>query len=282
MTHLITLSWTTAAGVTTSFVRANGYIVGQDPLGLDITPQAILTEPYVNSDGSVLVKQRQDVRPVLLPLNLEHPTRVQTRINELARMIMAGPGRLTWADDTGVSRYLRDVVYEAGFTGDGDRGQSEFASVVLSLLALDPWWYGADISTALTLPAPAGFSAGVPFSSAAVSFDGTTATALSVTGDAPMDPVFTIAGPFTALRIAHGSSSWELARPIPAGTTVVVDHRLGVTRGPRTTALNVVDWSLLTPASEMFRVTPGASSVFLEGIGSGTISLTYAPRYFTP
>jgi hypothetical protein len=140
------------------------------------------------------------------------------------------------------------------------------------------------VVSALTLGAPTPFNAAIPFSDLGTPFNGGTPVAITVQGHGATPPTFTVTGPFSDLTISHGGKAWSLAAPLAAGRTLVVVHRLGgtVQRGPRLTADNVTNWSLLTATSSMWLLNPGTSTIAVGGTGTGTISMSYEPRWWVP
>ena len=102
--------------------------------------------------------------------------------------------------------------------------------MALSLLALDPWWYGQTQSAAIGIASPTAFDAAIPFDDA-IPFDGGAATVVTVDGDEAAFPVFSVVGPFTTLAVSDGTSTWELAAALGSGETLLIDSR-PASRGP--------------------------------------------------
>lgn len=275
------LTWIDASGVETELIPTNGFRVLQDPSGLGVPSPTLTVEDFVAFDGSALVSARRAARGIVLPLEVTHPTRVMTRLASLARMVAAG-GSLRWDDGVNV-RTLTGLVYEGGLTGDGDPTQDAL-TVTLSLVAMDPWWYGDEVTESLTVTATTGFSAAVSFGSASVPFNGGGVDVLSVPGDTEAFPVVTVVGPFDELTVGiAGGLDWSLASPLAAGYTLVMDSRPG-RAGPRLNG-GAVDWSLLTPTSRRWLLPVGSASVVVGAVGSSggsSVELTYEPRYLTP
>ncbi len=274
----VTLTIVDATGAETALLPASGYRVLQDPLGFDVPPPLLTIDDYVGADGGALVESRRGPRPIVLPLDVSHPTRVQSRIRELA-VLLAGPVSLRWSDGT-VDRTLRSVVYEAGLSGDGDVDQAR--TVVLSLLALDPWWYGEQASAALPIAAPTAFNAAVPFN-AAIPFNGGASTSVSIAGDLPAFPVIDVYGPADQVTIGCAGAEWQTAVALVAGDVLTIDTRPG-RRGPRLNGAGV-DWSLLTEASRLWTLPPGTTSVVVGTVGATVdtnIVMAWEPRFICP
>lgn len=282
----MTLSWIGSDGYTATFDGSSGIEIAAGVLGIDAPPVELSTSPYLSADGSVLVKQRRGIRRLVLPLLFvgEAPTGARAVMAELLRSLVAG-GTLRY---TGANtRDLRDVYYESG-AGQGNRLQDGGVFVddvyPISLLAMDPWWYGE--SSVLVL----NFGTEVPFDDASVTFDasigfdGTDTNPVIISGDAEAFPITTIDGPFTTLQVGiAGGLTFELAAPLAAGDRIVVDTRPG-NRGPRRNGGDV-DWSLLTPESRLWTL-PIGSSVLNAGAtgdtGASLIEVAWQQRFLTP
>jgi hypothetical protein len=230
-----------------------------------------------------LVKSRRTVRPIILPLMLTDPTRVQTKVASIAAALV-GPSTITISDGT-VTRSLLNVIYEAGLEGVRSRemaGQT-WRKFAVSLLALDPWWYGASTSVQLTFAAAVAFDAAITFNNA-IGFDGSDANPVTVSGYATAFPTTTITGPFTTLQVGvAGGQTFTLAAALAAGSTIIVDTKPG-NRGPRLNA-GAIDWSLLTPASRLWELPVGSS--VLNAAATGTtgasiVEVAWRERWLTP
>lgn len=276
-----TLTWTDADGATTDLVRSQGLLIERGPIGLDTPPVDNILSPFIVGDGSALTNRRRTPRQIILPFHLEHGTRVQTRVAQLARMLQ-GPGTLTWSDATN-TRTLKRVIYDAGLGGDLSKPASPvWRKAIVSLLALDPWWYGPTESQSLTIAAPTAFDAAIPFDSA-IPFDGGASSSISIDGDAEAYPVFTVTGPADTLVVTDGVLAWQLAAALGAGQTLIVDTRPG-TRGPRLST-GSVDWSLLTGASRLWSLSTSTTSITASVTGSTgatSVIVQWEPRWLTP
>lgn len=274
------MTWTAANGTATVISDGSaGITLRADPIGLEAPNPSNNVDDYIAFDGGVLVNRRRPVRSVALGLYLEHATRVETVVAQVASMLQ-GPGELEWADGVN-TRSLRQVIYEGGLDGSGDVNLLQ-RSMVVSLLALDPWWYGPADSTALSVASPTAFDAAISFD-AVIPFDGGASSPVTVTGDTDAYPVITVTGPATTLTVGSGGLDWSINVALIAGDVLVVDHRPG-SRGPRKNG-GLVDWSLLTQASRLFTLAPGVTSVISGSTGSSgatTITLEYEPRFLTP
>jgi hypothetical protein len=219
------------------------------------------------------------VRSIALGLYLEHATRVETVTAALAKTIQ-GPGQLRWADEVN-TRTLRQVIYEAGIDGSGDRNLLQ-RSLVVSLIALDPYWHGPDQSSTLSVAAPTASNAAIS-SNSAIPSDGGGSVASLVLGDVETYPVFSIQGPATTLVVGSGGLSWAIASPLGISDMLIVDHR-PESRGPRLNG-GPVNWALLIPAARLFPLQQGLTTIITGATGTGAstaLIMSYDGRYLTP
>jgi len=273
------LTWTGANGTATVLDGSAGIRALHAPIGLESASPQNTIDDYVAFDGAVLTNRRRSTRSVAVKLHLTHATRVETVVAQVAAMFQ-GPGTLQWADGVN-TRTLKQVVYEAGIDGSGDVTPT-MRVVVVSLIALDPWWYGPTESQGLSSGTSTTFDASIAFD-AFMPFDGGGSGSSVVTGDTGAYPVVTVTGPATTLTVGAGGLFWSIASPLLAGDVLVVDHRPG-SRGP---VLNggVVDWSLLSEASRLWLLPQGTVSVISGTTGSSgstSITLTWQTRWLTP
>lgn len=273
------LTWVDANGASTVLDGSAGIYWGKGPIGLQAPGPSNIIDDYTTFDGGVLVNRRRSTRGFVLPIYLKHATRVQTLMSQLATMLQ-GPGKLQYADGTD-TRELRQVIYEAGIDGSGTANKLQ-RLLAVSMLALDPWWYGPANSQALSTSAVTAFDAAIAFDSA-IPFDGGVGAGVTVLGDAEAYPVITVQGPATSLTVSCGGLSWSIAVALSASDVLVVDHRPG-SRGPRLNG-GAIDWSLLSEASRLWTLPIGATSV-ISGIvgatGATSIVMSWEPRYLTP
>ncbi len=280
------LTWIEADGTSTALTEANGVDVRTGAVGLDVPPVDLRTSPRMSADGSTLVRRRRPARQVALPIYFEHASRVRSVIGQAAAFFQ-GPGTLRYADDVNV-RDLLDVYYDGGLAGDdsmerGVGGKWRFA--VVSLRALDPWWYGQTETVAVAYT-----GSEIPFDDASTTFDaaapfnGGPSTGVTVNGDAEAFPVVTIDGPFTTCQVGlAGGQTFALDAALADGDTITVDTRPG-SRGPRRNN-GAVDWSLLTAVSRLWTLPVGSSVLYVSATGDGgnsNVELSYRERWLTP
>lgn len=279
---MITLTWTDSAGVATVLSGDYGYDVKAGVSGVSEPPPVVnVIAEYVSFDGAALVNRRRAARPLVLPVKVTHTSRPQTAVATLLRLFQ-GPGALTFDDGT-TARYLRQVVYETAVEIEAEQSSGQgWRLYAVSLVALDPWWYGAPELYALPVSAATPFNAAIPFN-AAVPFNGGSSITIDVDGDTDAFPVVTVYGPATGVSMTAGGLEWETAVELAASDVLVVDTRPG-SRGPRLNG-GAVDWSLLTAESRLWLLPTGSQSVLFGVAGDGDLTaaqLQFSPRYLTP
>lgn len=277
----ILLEWHAADGTVIPFDGTTGYRATRGALGLDaVTPENTIAQ-LIDADGAALTNRRNLPRRLAIPLFIKDNVRAQTLVAALADALV-GPGELYWTDQ-GQTRHLEKVIYDGGLAGDQSRVVSPgWRQVVPQLIALDPWWYGAQQSVALPVGSPTAFSAAVAFS-AVLPFDGGTSISQVILGSTDAYPVITVQGPATTVTVGSGGLEWSTAVALGASDVLVVDARPG-TRGPRFNG-GLTDWTLLTEASRLFTLAAGTTSIIAGTTGSSgatTITMQYAPRHRTP
>lgn len=282
----MTLEWYGDDGYSAVFDGSTGVAVGNDVQGVDAPPVDLFMSSLVTSDGAVLVKQRKPVRRVLLPLLFIETLSggARSEMHALLRSMVTG-GTLRYSGAN--IRDLLSVRYESGAEqGSTGRDAGSFNEEVytISILALDPWWYGQSSVDLLSFAAAVSFdNAGTVFD-AVIGFDGSDANPVTVGGDAAASPITTIVGPFTTLQVGiAGGQTFQLAAALAAGDTIVVDSSPG-NRGPRRNG-GAIDWSLLTAASRLWELPVGNSVLNAAATGDDAFSLVevaWRERWLTP
>jgi hypothetical protein len=283
-----TLTWTDANGDTLVLTDPDtGIEMMLGGIGFDVPPMSNTTAGYVSLDGSTLVKRRRDARPLTFGLYIRDAVRLRTVVSDVARALQ-GPGVLTFDDDTNV-RSLFNVIYDGGLEGEwsADMGLQRFGwrKLVVSMLALNPWWHDEETSATINTAQSTDFDdAGTLFDDPDVAFDGSSETTVAVLGDATALPVWTITGPSDELLVGlQGGQSFVLAAALADGDVITVDTRPG-NRGPR---LNdgEIDWSLLTPSSRLWELPVGWPVVVAGATGTdggSAVTVAFRQRWLTP
>jgi len=279
--------WIAEDGRITELSPANGYTILAGVMGLDAPPVQLSTDARTEGDGSVLVKRRTGVRYVSLPMYVNTGSHIRLAMSLLSD-VFRGPGQLRVSDDGTNYRTLRSVFYDFGMEGDESKGVSmphAWRKFVVSLQALDPWWYATAQTQTLNLGAGSEFSAsGIDFDEASEPFDGGESTTFQVGGHADAYPIWTLEGPLdTCTVVVAGEQTFQIAAALADAETITIDTR-PATRGP---SLNggAINWSLLTAASRLPTFPAGSVSVAVAVTGSdagSAVSVEYEPRWLTP
>jgi hypothetical protein len=286
-----------------TFVSADGSVwpldgsvgvrtINQDE-GIFTIPTDLVVEQRVGSDGAVLVNIRRSPRRVSLHFLLEPTgaTNLLTLWGQFFRSLSVG-GSLVYEGPTG-TRELRQIVLEGpdrSMTGQDLQFRTDDAYQV-SLLALDPWWYGAAVQESFTFGEPTAWDAAIAWDSA-LPWNGGSAMLVTIQGDADALPLWTITGAVDELIVSNGVQSWTWVHTLASGDYGTVDHRPG-TRSPRLgSGLNGVAessfglWFLLSNQSTLdWGLAPGENSLVVSVAGddgSSALSMWYEPRYLVP
>ena len=289
----MTLTWFGDDGQTFNLSGTTGAVAVRDPSGLYEVPTELIIDPRVSTDGGALISSRRGARAITLPVMVANDSGSARAVHASMLKSFAAGGEFRY-DSASSQRWLRKVVLESVDTNssgiDYDHTGAEVFAV--SLIALDPWWYGEPELIEIDLDdegtawdAPIDWDADVPW-------DGGWAVEIEVPGDAPASPVWGLTGPLTTLTVVSGEQAWrwKLARTnIQAGQ---IDTRPG-NRGPRRgtdfdsffTAPGYIDWTLLDEASRLFTLPAGTSDLIVGPTGQDAgarLFVSFEPRYLTP
>jgi hypothetical protein len=286
----MTLTWFGDDGQVFNLSGTTGVVLVEEPFGLYEIPTDLVIDPRVSVDGGALITQRRGPRALTLPLMVDGDARA---LHAQALKSFGSGGELRY-DAADGQRWLRKVVLEsvdANVSGQdyAYRGTDVFT---VSLIALDPWWYGEPELIEVDLDdegtawdAPIDWDANVPW-------DGGWAVEIDIAGDAPASPVWGLTGPLTTLTVVSGEQAWRWTSARTISQAGQIDTRPG-NRGPRLgtdltsgfAAPGWIDWTLLDQASRLFTLPAGASDLIVGPTGQGAgarLFGAYEPRYLTP
>lgn len=273
---------------------SSGVTLLEEAEGLFEIPDDLVIDPRVGVDGGVLVNRRQSPRRLVLPFLLVAPSgRVRGLWGQVFAALRAG-GTLVYTEGASV-RELRHVVLESvdrSWSGH-DLGTRRDDLFTVSMLGLDPWWYGEMDLTEIDLAAIDGTPWDPPVSWAPdLPWNGGDAEAITVAGDTGAAPVFTITGPVEEVIVARSGLAWAWQTELASGEGGTVDCRPG-RRGPRLGSdivsgvgtLGDVRWQLLTEQSRLFNLEPGDNTLAIGVTGASagaTLTVGVEPRYLIP
>lgn len=275
------LTWIGADGIPVPLNLDNGAKVLRGVIGIDAPTPSLTLEQRLSADGAVLLGRRYAERRVVLPLYIrDNAGRGRTVVRQLANTF-TGPGVLRYTDSDG-SKDLTNVIYEGGLGGGGDVEFADSRKVVVSLIALDPWWYGPEATVSVGTDSTM-YDADLPYD-VDLPYSGGSAATLFVDGDHPITPKITLWGPFDFVTVTiPGGDMIEPVGGVAAGDVLVIDSHPD-SRGP---SLNggPINWTLLTPESRLFTVEPGSPTVVVSAggvTGTSAVELSWRPRSRTP
>ena len=288
------LSFASNTGMTYPLDGSDGISLINLVDGLTTVPRDLIIDQRVAADGGVLVNARRGPRRILLDVMIpdEDSLNVLATWGPLFAAFEAG-GTLIFEGPNGM-RELRQMELESPIRRTiGPDGIDDVWTI--SLLALDPLWYGPVESLTFMFGAPTAWNEAIAWN-AIIPWNGGATQQVSVDGHAPVYPVFVAKFGIAGLTMSNGVESWSLNVDLPgtlARTDVVtVDHRVG-SRGPHygsdfvaghapgpvsfrlLTENSRVDWSIPVGPSNLFF---GADSIG----GSSDLTMYWESRWLTP
>lgn len=281
------LTLITADGAIIPLDGTHGVDARRGVKGAELPPMVISTIPRIVGAGAWASSVRYQERQLIQPLLIE-PDHGDTRyvLRQLAGWFGVRPCTLRWEDAYGGYRQLEQVYCRGGLDGDENADATapdgSWRVVTAELVALDPWWYGAELSVNLPVTMRTASNAAVA-SSGRIPSDGGGPTTISIVGDVDPDGYVELTGPFTRYTLATQTHQWTTSRTrsLAAGEKLIVDSRLA-TYGPRLIS-GRTDWDWLTWISTPFDVP--ASGALIVGAWSGVgaaARYVYRPRWSTP
>lgn len=259
-----THEWRSAAGETIRFVTRT------EAQQRFMPPVTLRTIAVPQTQGARFRGARHDERLVTLPVVFPGPTAGRDELRRWARVLdpLKGEGTLTVVQGAHAGRQLV-CAYEAGL----DEFSEEFPMLGLGTLAFhaaDPYWQDAtEHSDTATIDSTV--RTWFPFLPLVLGASDVFAT-LILTNDGDVDawPVVTALGPGTDLTLTNETTGrvWTFSGAIPAGSTLVVDHR----PGHKSVALDGASaFGRLTDTSVLWPLVPGANRVSI-GFAAATVA----------
>lgn len=268
---------TGANGDTITFDRDN-YILNPDLLGMGIPATAVRIDESARF-GGVHRFTRRAVRNVDLPITVvgTDEADVETKLRRLAKLTQdtSGATVLTAIRDSG------DLTLDVHYTGGaelaygGKKGGKQFARLLLSFQAPNPYWESATTETFTITSGNTGRGLLPQLTKLKVS----SAQAIGVinvnnTSDVPVYPSFIVTGPVDGLIVTLNGEGWSFTENVTSGEQFTVDHDTST----------VVDvgganrYDILGTSPKFFAIPPGTSGLLVEGTNTNadtTVVLEY-------
>lgn len=241
------------------------YVLNPSLLGLGIPPTSVRIDESSRS-GGVWRNTRRGVRNIDLPVTVlgANALEVESNLRRLSRLTQdtLGPTVLTALRDSGDLTMELHYVGGAELEYGGGAGGSQWARLVLSFQAPQPFWQSADEESFSVTSGQTGRGLLPKLSQLRVS----SSQSLGIidvdnTSDVAVYPVYEVAGPITGLTVSNGTESWGFDVTIEEGDAVEVDTEAGTVLGID----GVNRYSILAPAPKLFSFPPGQTTITVEG-----------------
>lgn len=290
---VISAAWTAPDGSVLDLMDAgsdSGVLIrGDGVAGMGAAPREVTRQP-VSVGGSLLRWSRAAERIITLPLMIYAPS--ATELLALRRRVtrafvqttpVAGPPRRGTLRVTRADGTWREIsgVYLDGLEWEDNAFQGAFYDLIVLQLLCDPWWVSDEVvELEFGYLEPSNYLN--PYET--VMPDRTLGAAtVSIVGEVPAAPVWTIAGPAVSVTVRYESDGpgWTFGQ-IGAGETITIDvERRTVTDHTGANRIADLSWS----TSRLFEMAPGENRLLLSitgGVaGQSEIRLTYRPRWET-
>ena len=241
------------------------YVLNPSLLGLGIPPTSVRIDESSRS-GGVWRNTRRGVRNIDLPVTVlgANALQVESNLRRLSRLTQdtLGPTTLTALRDSGDLTMELHYVGGAELEYGGGAGGSQWARLVLSFQAPQPFWQSADEESFSITSGQTGRGLLPKLSQLRVSSSQSLGIIdVNNTSDVPVFPVYEVAGPITGLTVSNGTESWGFDVTIEEGDAVEVDTEAGTVLGID----GVNRYSILAPAPKLFAFPPGQTTITVEG-----------------
>lgn len=255
---------TGANGDTITFDRDN-YVLNPELLGMGIPPTAVRIDENARY-GGVHRYSRRAVRNVDLPITVigTDSADVESKLRRLARLTQdsSGPTVLTAVRDSG------DLTLGVHYTGGaelsygGEKGGDQWARLLLSFQAPNPYWESADVESFVITSGNTGRGLLPQLSKLKVS----SSQAIGVisvdnTSDVPVYPALIVTGPVENLEVTLNGQGWSFNETVAAGEQFTVDHDTATV----VDVANVNRYDILNASPKFFAIPPGVSGLLIAG-----------------
>jgi len=277
----VSYSLTGANGDVIVFDDSN-YVLNPSLLGLGIPPTSVRIDESSRS-GGVWRNTRRVVRNIDLPVTVlgNSATDVETKLRRLSRLTQdtLGPTVLTVTRDSGDLTMGLHYTGGAELTYGGDLGGEQWARLLLSFQAPQPFWESATEESFSVTSGNTGQGLLPQLSKLRLS----SSQSLGVinvdnTSDVNVYPIYEVSGPITGLVVSNGIDDWGFNITVDEGETFEVDTETGTV----TSISGENRYSALNPAPKLFSFPPGETTITIEGTDTNLntrITCRYSLRY---
>jgi len=244
------------------------YVLNPSLTGFGIPPTSVRIDESAR-DGGTYRYTRRAVRNIDMPVTVlgSSATDVETKVRRLARLTQdtLGATTLTALRDSGNLTMALHYVGGAELEYGGDTGGLQFARMLLSFQAPNPYWQSADTESFTVTTGDTGRGLLPELTKLRVaSSQAIGLINVNNTSDVPVFPSFEVVGPVDGLTITLNGSGWSFTENVTTGDIYTVDHAAGTVTGIG----GVNRYDILSTAPKFFSFPPGNSSVLVIGTNS--------------
>jgi len=268
---------TGANGDSITFDNSN-FVLNQTLTGFGIPPTSVRIDESAR-DGGTHRYTRRAVRNIDMPVTVlgSDAADVESKLRRLARLTQdtLGPTTLTALRDAGDLTMELHYVGGAELEYGGDTGGIEFATLLLSFQAPNPYWQSADLESFSVEVGETGRGLLPQLTKLRVSSSQAIGLInVNNTSDVPVFPTFEITGPVDGLSVSLDGEGWSFTEDILTGDIYEIDHGAGTVVGIG----GVNRYDIFDTAPKFFAFPPGTSSVLVVGTNA-TLDTSITCRY---
>jgi len=246
------------------------FVLNPSLTGFGIPPTSVRIDESAR-DGGTYRYSRRAVRNIDMPVTVlgASATAVESSLRRLAKLTQdtLGPTVLTALRDDG------DLTMELYYVGGaeleygGEAGGVQFARLLLSFQAPNPFWQSADTESFTVTTGDTGRGLLPELTKLRVaSSQAIGLINVSNTSDVPVFPTFMVVGPVDGLSVTLNGEGWSFTENVATGDIYEIDHEAATVTGIG----GVNRYDILDTAPKFFSFPPGNSSVLVIGTNATT------------
>jgi len=272
---------TGANGDSITFDNSN-YVLNPTLTGFGIPPTSVRIDESAR-DGGTHRYTRRAVRNIDMPVTVvgSSATDVEDKVRRLARLTQdtLGATTLTALRDDGDLTLSLHYVGGAELEYGAESGGIQFARMLLSFQAPNPYWQSADTESFEVTTGDTGRGLLPELTKLRVaSSQAIGLINVNNTSDVPVLPTFEVVGPVAGLSVTLNGEGWSFTESVVTGDIYQINHEAGTVTGIG----EVNRYDILSTAPKFFAFPPGTSSVLIVGTGATldtTITCSYNLAY---